>query len=360
MIYQFLLSCARYQAGRRAKAHWDAVAKPIDSLGLLEDYVVKLCRIAMDERPYDLGRRALLVFCGDHGVVREGVTQTGSEVTKIVSENFARGCSTVNYMAGSAGADVFTIDMGMDTPPYPTKDLKCGAVVDRKVARGTRNLYRESAMTKEQCMRAVEAGKKLVGELKTMGYRIVATGEMGIGNTTCTSVLAAVFLDLTAEEVTGKGAGLSLEGIKRKRQVVGEAAKRIREKNLSDPTDILAEAGGYEIAGMVGAFLGGVIHGIPIVIDGAISSVAALTAARIDPRVADFVLASHVSEEVTGRLALKELGGEAILHGRMCLGEGTGAVALFPLLDMALEVYKNMGTFTEYEIEPYTRFTAQE
>ncbi len=360
MIYRFLLSCARYRAGRRAKERWDAIAKPIDSLGILEDYVGKLCRIAADERPYDLRRRALVVFCGDHGVVGEGVTQTGSEVTRIVSENFAKGCSTVNYMAKSAGADVFTIDMGIDAPPYPTKELRCGAVIDRKVARGTDSLFLGPAMTGEQCVKAVETGKNLVGELKAMGYRILATGEMGIGNTTCTSVLAAALLNLEADEVTGKGAGLSAQGIKKKRLVVGRAVDRIRQKHLSDPMDILAEAGGYEVAGMVGAFLGAVAHEIPIVIDGAISSVAALVAAKIDPRVVDFALASHVSEEITGRLALRELGLEAALHTRMCLGEGTGAVALFPLLDMAVEVYGSMGTFSEYEIDPYARFTAQE
>lgn len=356
MIYQFLLACNSFQAGRLAKKHWDSIAKPIDSLGLLEENVVKLCKIFADAKPLQLNKRALAILCADHGVVAEGVTQTGSEVTKIVSENFAKGCSTVNYMAKSSNTDVYTIDIGMNAPFYEEKKLVQNKVIDRKVAKGSRNIAKEPAMTLEQCRQAVETGIHLVKELKEKGYRIIATGEMGIGNTTPTSAIAAIFLHQSAETVTGKGAGLSEEGIHRKCEVVKAIVERIKKKNITDPMEILAEAGGYEIAGMAGIFLGGVIYRIPIVIDGAISAVAALTAERIDERVTDFVIASHESEEITGKLALKELGVEAILHGKMCLGEGTGAIAIFPILDMAMEVYKNMGTFTEYKIDPYIRF----
>lgn len=365
LIWEFLQRCLSFQAKRLAKAHWDSIAKPIDSLGLLEDYVGKLCGIAGDASPYPLKKRALLILCGDHGVVDEGVTQTGREVTRIVSENFAKGCSTVNYMSRSAGADVYTIDVGIDCPAYPQKELVCGAVIDRKLARGCGNILREPAMTRQLCLKALKTGMELVKELKGKGYTILATGEMGIGNTTPTSVLAALLLGLTAKEVTGKGAGLSPEGFEKKRKVVAEAVERVRKLLPQKPwqqlskenvIDVLAQAGGLEIAAMAGVFLGGAAYRIPIVIDGAISSVAALTALGIDPRVKDFVLASHQSEEVTGRLALQALGADAVLHGKMCLGEGTGAVALFPLLDMAMEVYSHMGTFTEYEITPYVRY----
>lgn len=356
MIYAFLTNCLSYRAGRHSKRHWDSIAKPIDSLGLLEDMVVKLCRIQGKEAPYDLSKRALLVLCADHGVVAEGVTQTDGGVTKIVSENFAKGCSTVNYMARSAGVDVYTVDVGINAPSYKEKKLKTGAVTDRKIARGCGNIAAEPAMTRQQCLQAINTGTELVKELKDMGYTIIATGEMGIGNTTPTSALAAVFLNQPAEAVTGKGAGLSKEGISKKCRVVAKAAARVREKGLTDPIDILAEAGGYEIAAMAGVYLGGVKWRLPIVIDGAISSIAALAANRIDCRAADYMLASHESNELTGKLALHALGLQAPVHGGMCLGEGTGAMTLFPLLSMAMEVYKNMGTFTEYSIEAYTRF----
>lgn len=356
-VYQFLLQCQSFQAGRYAKEHWDSIAKPIDSLGMLEDYVVKICKIAGNAAPLDIGKRALITLCADHGVVAEGVTQTGQEVTKIVSENFAKECSTVNIMARLAGVDVYTVDVGMNAPHYPEKELKMRAVIDRKVAKGSNNLAVQPAMSVKQCRQAINTGRNLVKELKGMGYRILATGEMGIGNTTPTSVLAAVFLNQSVENVTGRGAGLSDEGICRKCKVVMQAVNRIRKKDLTDAVEILAEAGGYEIAAMAGVFLGGMECRIPVVVDGAISAVAALSAVKIDNRVKDYLLASHVSEEPVGRLALDAMGLEAVLHGRMCLGEGTGAMALFPLLDMAVEVYKNMGSFTDYAIDPYERFT---
>ncbi len=357
MLYQFLMQCVSYRAGRLAKAHWDRIAKPIDSLGLLEDMVVKLCRIKGDEKPIDIKKRALLILCGDHGVVKEGVTQTGSEVTRIVSENFAKGKSTVNYMAKSANVDVYTIDLGMDTPAYPEKKLKEGAVIDRKIERGCGNIAVEPAMTLCQCRKAVDAGIELVRELKEMGYAMIATGEMGIGNTTPTSALTAIFLDLPAQQVTGRGAGLSREGFCRKCQVVEQVITRVKEKNLSEPLEILAEAGCYEIAGMAGIFQGGLKYRMPVVIDGAISAIAALAAFKMDSRAINYMFASHQSKEVTGGLILKALKLRPPILADMCLGEGTGAMTLFPMLDMAMEVYGNMGNFSEYHIDAYERFS---
>lgn len=354
------LTADRYRAAAaEAKRRWDMIAKPIDSLGALEDYVVKLCAIAGSAAPPKLEKRALVTMCADHGVVAEGVTQTDSRVTRIVAENFARGCSSVNYMAQTADVDIFTVDIGMDTPEYPEKRIVKNAVTDRKIARGTCNLAQEPAMTAEQCRRALDVGIGIVGELKAQGYDIIATGEMGIGNTTPSSALAAAFLNLSADAVTGRGAGLSDEGLRKKRQVVERALARVTAKQpsfeKSESLRLLAELGGYEIAGMAGMFLGGVKYGMPILIDGAISAVSALAAARLDGRVPDYAIASHVSEEITGRLALHAMGLEAVLHGRMCLGEGSGAVAVLPMIDMARSVYAHMGTFSDLHISAYDR-----
>ncbi|MCM1046036.1 MAG: cobyrinate a,c-diamide synthase [Candidatus Gastranaerophilales bacterium] len=356
-VFHYLQDCLRYQAKRKARERWDGIAKPIDGLGLLEDYVVKLCGIAADPAPPNLKKRALLVLCGDHGVVAEGVTQCGSEVTQIVAANLAKGRSTVNIMAKCARADVYVIDAGMAGEESPEKQLTPGRVADRKLGKGCGNIAKEAAMTIDQCKEALQIGQELVGELKEKGYTIIATGEMGIGNTTPTSALAALFLGEEPEAVTGRGAGLDEKGLAKKREAVRLACERAAQKGLQEPLELLAEAGGYEIAMMAGVFLGGVRHGIPIVADGVISAVAALAASKLDRRVPDFLLASHVSEEPAGRLVLKTLGAEAILHGRMHLGEGTGAVALFPLLDMAVRVYERMGSFADYEIEAYERMS---
>lgn len=374
---------------------WDSIAKPIDSLGLLEDSVAKLCAIVGESNPYILDKKAVVALCADHGVCAEGVTQTGQEVTRIVAENFAKGCSSVNHMSKVAGADVFVVDMGMASGEIPEwsqnyiedsyvgpevlieyTSMRTGRILNCKCAKGTKNLAAESAMTIEQCQYAMAIGKSIVWNLKHQGYKIIATGEMGIGNTTPTSVLAAKLLGLNAEQVTGRGAGLDDAGLARKREVVRRALERIKNIQLPELSQdkfsneieilsesgyvdrviqILAEVGGYEIATMVGMYLGGVKYQIPIVIDGAISTVAALVASKINPLVPLYAMASHVSEEGTGKLALDAMELEAIVHGRLCLGEGTGAVTLYPLLDMALAVYSNMGTFADLEIDAYER-----
>ena len=363
----------------QAKEKWDAIAKPIDSLGVFEDMVARLCAIAGTVNPGDYKRRALLTLCADHGVVAEGVTQTDSGVTKVVAENIAHGCSGVNYMAQTAGVDVYAVDIGMLGEPYPDASFGMGHMINRKVQAGTGNLAKEPAMSMEVCDRAIETGKELVRECKEKGYEILAVGEMGIGNTTPTSALLAALLDLPAEAVTGRGAGLNDAGLARKVQVITQALARVQEtsdvkqpdgqeqidvklqcgrtdvQGTPDAKQLLAELGGLEIAGMVGVFLGARQYQIPVVLDGAITCVAALAAMQMEPEVVDYLLASHVSEEASGRLALDTLGLPAVIHGKLCLGEGSGAMMLFPLLDMALSIYKNMGTFDDLSIEAYSR-----
>jgi len=363
----------------QAKERWDAIAKPIDSLGVFEDMVARLCAIAGTENPGDYKRRALLTLCADHGVVAEGVTQTDSGVTKVVAENIAHGCSGVNYMAQTAGVDVYAVDIGMLGELYPDATFGMGHMINRKVQAGTGNLAKEPAMPMEVCDRAIETGKELVRECKEKGYEILAVGEMGIGNTTPTSALLAALLDLPAEAVTGRGAGLNDAGLARKVQVITQALARVQGtvdakqsagqertdvklqcgrtdvQGTPDTKQLLAELGGLEIAGMVGVFLGARQYQIPVVLDGAITCVAALTAMRMDAEIVDYLLASHVSEEASGRLALEALGLPAVIHGKLCLGEGSGAMMLFPLLDMTLSIYKNMGTFDDLSIEAYSR-----
>ena len=212
------------------------------------------------------------------------------------------------------------------------------------------------AMTREEAVRALETGIAVAEEKIAAGYQLLATGEMGIGNTTTSSAMAAVFLNQPVPELTGRGAGLSSEGLARKITAI-EKAIAINQPDPSDPIDVLAKVGGFDIAGMAGVFLAGAAHGVPVVMDGFISCVAALLAARIAPLAKDYMIASHVSKEPAAHLLLAELGKEAFLHCDMCLGEGTGAIMLFPILDQANAVYRGMATFDEAQIETYVPLT---
>ena len=198
-------------------------------------------------------------------------------------------------------------------------------------------------MTREQAVRAIEAGIAMAQELKEKGYQVLATGEMGIGNTTTSSAVAAVFLGRPVEDMTGRGAGLSGGGLVRKINAIKKAIA-LNNPDRSDAIDVLAKVGGYDIAGMAGVYIGGAALGMPVVMDGFISCVAALVAVKICPQVRDYLIASHVSKEPAAHMLLKELGKEAIIHAGMCLGEGTGAVALFPLIDLSCAVYNSMST----------------
>ena len=209
------------------------------------------------------------------------------------------------------------------------------------------------AMTYEQAQCALQAGIDLAGEMKEKGYQIILTGEMGIGNTTASTAMTCALLGFAPEELTGRGAGLSDAGLLRKRNAIKRALS-VNRPDSNDPVDVLAKVGGLEIAGMAGAFLGGVKHRVPIVIDGVISAVAALVAARICPEAKDFMLPSHMSREPAALRIMDELNLKPIIHADMALGEGTGAVALLPLLDMALRVYHGPHTFDDLGMAAYT------
>ena len=327
-----------------ARRRWDSIAKPLHSLGRLEDLVVLIAGIRQtaDVR---IEKRCVLVFCGDHGVVREGVSQSGSEVTALVARSITEGTGNINLMADAAGADVFAVDMGMTT--------RVDGTLDRRIGAGTADIAEGPAMTRAQAEQALQAGMDLMKDLRDRGYQIAVIGEMGIGNTTSASAVAAALLHRPATEMTGRGAGLSDAGLKRKIKVI-EQAIRINRPDAEDPTDVLAKLGGFEIAGMAGAFLGGYMYHIPTVTDGMIPSVAALAAVRMCPEAVSSILPGHVSKEPADQLIMKELSMEPVIDARMALGEGTGGVLLLPLLDMALRVYHGPHTFEGLGMKAYT------
>lgn len=331
-----------------ARLRWNSVAKPLNSLGKLEEAIIRMAGMKRTSE-YELQKKGLLVLCADNGVVQEQVTQTGQEVTAVVADNLTKRAASVAIMSEVAGVDLFPIDIGM------VSDVPSVSVPTYKVAYGTKNFALEPAMSKEEVWQAIHVGIRLVQARKKEGYEILATGEMGIGNTTTSSAVAAVLLDCPVETVTGKGAGLSREGVQHKIQVIRQAIER-QVPDPKDVVDILSKVGGLDLAGLTGVFLGGALYHIPIVIDGFIASVAALCAFRLVPAAKDYMLPSHVSKEPAAGKLLDALELSPLLTCDMCLGEGSGAVALMPLLEMGLQVYRQMSTFEEIRIDPYLEF----
>ena len=311
----------------------------------MEEMIVRIAALQAAADVH-LDRRALLVFCADHGVTAQGVSQCGSEVTARVAAALAEGRSSVSPLAERANCRVVPVDVGIrDFPGH-------AGVRNLRVRNGTDDFTCGPAMSRDECLLAMEHGAELVRELAEDGTELFAVGEMGIGNTTAAAALACALLDLPAEAMVGRGAGLSSAGLERKR----DAVRKALSVNRPDPDDIpglLAKVGGLEIAAMCGAFLGAAACQKPVIIDGVISAVAALCAVRLCPAAADALLPSHVSAEPAGREILKALGLRAPLDAGMFLGEGAGAVMLMPLLDLALSLYRSGQDFARLGIEAY-------
>lgn len=333
------------QAEQRALDRWASVAKPLGSLGLLEENVTRIAALTGD-LGYTIEKRAVAVLCADNGVAAQGVTQTGSEITALVAKNLTIGQSCVCRMARLAHCDVIPVDVGICT------DVEAPGLWNRKIAYGTADLSQRPAMSRDQAEQAVLTGIELVRQLKELGYKIVATGEMGIGNTTTAAAVSAALLGLSARQATGRGAGLSSLGLERKIQVVEQALKT-HKPDPQDPIDAIAKVGGFDIAGMAGMFLGGALYRVPIIVDGLISAAAALCAARMSPSSRCAMIASHVSAEPAGALLLEELGLKPMIVAGMRMGEGTGAVAALPLLDMGFDIYRGMSNFEEIGMDAY-------
>lgn len=332
-----------------AKRRWDSIAHPLNSLGQLEDAVIRMA--GMTGSPaVDISRRAVIVMCADNGVVAEGVTQSGQEVTAIVTENMSKGDTSVCRMARVAEAEVIPVDIGVAQP------VTGEHILQKNIRRGTSNMTKGPAMAREEAEKAILVGAELVRELKEKGYGLLGTGEMGIGNTTTSSAVVSVLLGKDPAEVTGRGAGLSSQGLARKIKAI-ETALAVNRPDPTDGVDVLCKVGGLDLAGLVGVFLGGAYYRVPVLVDGFISSAAALAAASLCPVARDYMLGSHASSEPAGRMVLKSLGLTPFLYAGMCLGEGTGAAAVMPLLDMGLAVYREMCTFESTDIEAYQPLT---
>ncbi|QAY68339.1 nicotinate-nucleotide--dimethylbenzimidazole phosphoribosyltransferase [Paenibacillus protaetiae] len=325
------------QAAEQADRHSDHLTKPPGSLGKLERIARQAAGITGELWP-DLSRKAVIVMAADHGVCEEGVSAFPQEVTGQMVFNFLSGGAAVNVLSRHSGADVFCVDIGVKS------DLEHPALITRKVRYGTGNIAKGPAMERDELMQALAAGINLVDELYAQGYRLFATGEMGIGNTTPSAAIVSVLAGLAPEQSVGRGTGINEQSWRTKVGVVKRAIE-VNAPDAGDPYDVLSKLGGLEIAGLAGVIIGAAANGCPAVIDGYISSAAALAAMRMTERVYPYMIASHLSQEQGHAKLLELMGLTPVIHMDMRLGEGTGAVLCFPIIDAAIKLMREMATF---------------
>lgn len=323
-----------------ARERLDQLTKPQGSLGRLEELAIQLAGITGRPRPR-LPRKAVLVFAADHGVAAEGVSAYPQAVTAQMVLNFLAGGAAISVLARRAGARVLVADLGVavDLLEHP-------GLIQKKIGPGTGNIAHGPAMSRAQAEAALAAGAEIVRDEAARGLDLVATGDMGIANTTASSAIVAALTGRPTAEVTGRGTGLDDIAWKRKTAVI-ERALAANRPDPSDPLDVLAKLGGFEIAGLTGAILQAAALRLPVLLDGFIAGAAALVAVGVCPAARDYLIAAHRSAEPGHRIVLERLGLAPLLDLDLRLGEGTGAALAMPLVDAACAVLDEMATFGE-------------
>ena len=326
----------------QAQQRLDNLTKPQGSLGRLEEFAKQLVAITEDQMP-ELDRKAIFTFAGDHGVADEGVSAFPKEVTSQMVFNFLNGGAGINVLARHAGADVIVVDIGVD---HDFGSVSNSAFVPKKVMKGTKNIRKGPAMTRDEAQKCIDVGMELADEYAKKGYKIFGTGDMGIANTTPSSAMVAVITGKPVEDITGRGTGINDDSWKNKVQVIKDAIS-LNKPDPSDPMDVLSKVGGTEIGGIAGLILGAATNKIPVVIDGFISTAGALIAYAIEPKTRDYMFAAHRSQEIGHRAMLEKIGLRPILDLDLRLGEGTGAALAMMIIEAGLKIYKEMTTFEE-------------
>jgi len=316
----------------------DSLTKPQGSLGQLESLAKQLGGIQRTSHPKIL-KKAVLLMAGDHGVAADGVSAFPQEVTPQMVYNIIGGGAAINVLARHANAEVFCTDVGV---AFPLE----GDIIHKRVANGTQNMTKGPAMTRRQALQALLVGAEVADEKIRAGYNLLATGDLGIGNTTPSSAIVALFTNSAIESVVGRGTGIDDAGLIKKRHAI-EKAIELNQPNPQDALDVLTKVGGLEIAAIAGSILQAAASRVPIVIDGFISTAGALIAAKLAPKSTAFMIPSHGSAEIGHRKALEALGLDPLLNLHMRLGEGTGAALTFHLVEAALHILEEMSTFAD-------------
>jgi len=327
-------------AAEAARQRQNRLTKPTGALGRLESLSIQLAGITARPRPR-FQNKAVILMAADHGVAGEGVSAYPPEVTAQMVLNFQRGGAAINVLARQAGAQVSVVDIGVN---YDFQNMP--GIWHRKIARGTANLRRQPAMTRTQAEQAIQTGLEVAEEHIRQGVDLISTGEMGIGNTTPAAAITAVMTGKPVEAVTGRGTGLDEAGLARKIEVI-RAAIALHQPDPADALDVLAKIGGLEIGGLAGVMLAAAARRVPVVVDGFISGAAALIAAGLKPEIKPYLIASHLSQEIGHRAVWEALGLRPLLDLDLRLGEGSGAVLAFHLIEAAARILDEMATFDE-------------
>jgi len=329
-----------HNAANNARNRQNNLTKPTSSLGRLEEISIQIAGIQGTMLP-SVNKKAVIIMAADHGVTNEDVSAYPSDVTSQMVMNFLHGKAAINAISRYADANVRIIDIGVNYDFYDAVGLE-----NHKIAKGTSNMTEGPAMTAEQTLKAFRIGYAIAEEEAQVGTKLIAMGEMGIGNTTASSAIISCITGLPVSTVTGRGTGIDNNGLTRKITAI-EKAIEINQPDISDALDVLSKVGGLEIAGLVGVILGAAANRIAVVVDGLISSAAALIAYEIHPEVRLYLLAGHQSVEVGQKAVMDRLGLKPILDLNLRLGEGTGAALAFNIIDCACRTLCEMATFTE-------------
>ena len=330
----------------KAKEYIDFLAKPLGSLGELEEIASKLCSI-YSSFDIDINKRAVIVLSSDNGIFDEGIASTPQEITAIQTINILEGKTGVAVIAKQFNTDVIVCDVGIKC------DINHPKLINRKIRKSTNNFSKNNAMSRDEAIKSINIGIELVNKAKKDGYKIIGTGEMGIGNTTTSSAVLASILDLKQDEiekVIGVGAGLTKEAYNKKVEIIKNALEK-HKPNKNDVVDIIQKVGGFDIGAMIGVYIGCAYNKIPVVVDGFIAIVSALCSIKLNSKIKDYMFLSHKSMEKGYILAEKELGLSSYLDLKMRLGEGSGCPIMFSIMDSAIAMFKNMATFDEAKID---------
>ncbi|NYE56359.1 nicotinate-nucleotide--dimethylbenzimidazole phosphoribosyltransferase [Carboxydothermus ferrireducens] len=326
----------------KAKRHLDSLIKPPGSLGVLEEMAVKLAGITGELAP-NLSRKTVVVMAGDHGITEHGVSVAPVEVTAQMTRCFLEGIAGINVLSRHTGVEVKVVDMGVRA------ELNLPGLIVKKVRSGTSDFTQGPAMTREEALQAIMAGVEVARDLIAQGSKVLITGDMGIGNTTPSAAILAVLMDIPVEQAVGRGTGIKAEILQKKIEVIKKGL-RINQPDKNDAVDVLAKVGGFEIGGLAGLILGAAARRVPVVIDGFISSAAAMLAVSLNSKTKNFLFPSHLSDEPGHKLMMEYLGLTPYLHLKMRLGEGTGGVFGAFFLEAATKVMREMGSFASSEV----------